>query len=71
MHLSVALCKTRINHRAWSMEHGEHTGQQPEKVRYSDRLVSFRTILQGCKTPNIISVYVPTFMADPTREQAF
>ena len=39
-------------------------------VRHSDRLVSFRTILQGCKFPTTISVYAPTFMADPTCDEA-
>ena len=55
------------------MEHEEHSGQQADKlpVRHSDHLVSFRTILQGCKSPTTIRVYAPTFMADPTWEEAF
>ena len=73
--LSVVLCSnveqgSLTEHGAWSMKNTLASKLTSLPVRHSDRLVSFHTILQGCKFPTTISVYAPTFMADPTCDEA-
>ena len=65
MHLSVALCRTRINNRAWSTKNTLASKLTSLSVRHSEPYVNV------CKFPTIISVYAPAFVADPTCEEAF
>ena len=54
LQLSVALCRTRINNRAWSTKNTLACKLTSLSVRHSDRLVSFGTTLQGCKFPTSV-----------------
>ena len=54
LHLSVALCRTRINNRAWSTKNTLACKLTSLSVRHSDRLVSFGTTLQGFKFPTSV-----------------